>query len=84
MPKHIQRQATRQRDNFAGSLRDGSYFRQGGVAKALWCARHHGAFRSYPWQKSDPAKRVTYSRRDPYAHLLPAATMTEEARSWPW
>ena len=37
MLKHIQRRATRQRADFAGSLRDGSYFRQGGVAKALWC-----------------------------------------------
>ena len=36
MPKHIQRRATRQRTDFAGSLRDGAYFRQGGVAKALW------------------------------------------------
>ena len=34
MPKHIQRRATPQRANFAGSLRDGAYFRQGGVAKA--------------------------------------------------
>ena len=69
MPKHIQRRATRQRADFAGSLRDGSYFRQGGVAKALWCAHsptgHHGAFRSYPWRKSDPAKGRNNSPTDP-------------------
>ena len=76
MPQHIQRQATRQRADFAGSLRDGSYLRQGGVAKALWCARHHGAFRSFPWRKSDPAKRVAHSRPDPktwnWALIAPA------------
>ena len=38
MPKHIQRQATWQRADFAGSLWDGSHLRQGGVAKALWCS----------------------------------------------
>ena len=36
MPKHIQRRATRQRADCAGSLGDGAYFRQGGVANALW------------------------------------------------
>ena len=36
MPKHIQRRATRQRADCAGSLRDGSYLRQGGVANGLW------------------------------------------------
>ena len=65
MPEHIQRRVTRQRVDFAGSLRDGSDFRQGGVAKALWYARHHGAFRSYPWRKSDPAKGRTKSPTDP-------------------
>ena len=69
MPKHIQRQATRQRADFAGSHWDGSYFRQGGVAKALWCAHsptgHHGAFRSYPWRRYDPAKGRTNSPTDP-------------------
>ena len=37
MPAHIRRRATRQRANFAGSLRDGAYVRQSRVAKALWC-----------------------------------------------
>ena len=36
MPKHIQRRATRQRADCAGSLGDGAYFRQGGVANVLW------------------------------------------------
>ena len=69
MPKHIQRRATQQRANFAGSLWDGSYFRQGSVAKRLWCAHsptgHHGAFRSYPWRKFDPAKWSPNAAADP-------------------
>ena len=36
MPEHIQRRATRQRADCAGSLRDGADLRQGGVANALW------------------------------------------------
>ena len=36
MPKHIQGGATRQRADFAISLRDGAHFRQGRVAKGLW------------------------------------------------
>ncbi len=40
MPAHIRRRATRQRADFAGSLRDGAYLRQGGVEKALCGAGH--------------------------------------------
>ena len=36
MPTQMQRRATRQRADCAGSLRDGATFRQGGVANALW------------------------------------------------
>ena len=36
MPKHIQRRATRQRADFAGSLLDGAYFRQASGAQGLW------------------------------------------------
>ena len=40
MPKHIQPSgpmgATRQRADFAGSLRDGADFSQGRVAEGLW------------------------------------------------
>ena len=58
MPEHIQRRATRQRADFAGSEGRG-VFPPGRRRERLVVPRHHGAFRSYPWRKSAPAKCVT-------------------------
>ena len=40
-------------------------FSPGRRRESLVVLEHHGAFRSYPWRKSDPAKRVTYAQSDP-------------------